>query len=364
MFRATEMRIFILFCLLISSKAQAILCEEDLMTISRYFCLENPLFLRPLSGGIDNTPVYVFTKKNGEEIPFGVFKKEKQNERFVINRFLFLEEIKNRGFQELPKIIKNINGEYLTNVNGEKYSCFEYLEPDSQEEEVSFSFMLELIGRFHGAALHLPNAKILNARMLDVLKKRKHFFLDPRLKEVDPSLFGTPLWEQVIALSDFYISPEFEEIYNSLPMQIIHGDTHLGNIVKSKNQFYLIDFDLMRYDIRLWDLVSCIAFSFFDEFLEKAKNGSFSSFIESYYELGGIKLENCEKKYLYEIVKFRKVEVMSLFLEMMHAGIVNQNEAQFKQFREILMKEMADVEQLLTQIPQASVRYPIFQAKA
>lgn len=175
---------------------------------------------------------------------------------------------------------------------------------------------------------------------------------------MDPSLFETDAWEKIIVLSDFYASSEFEKIYDSLPKQVVHGDTHAGNVIKSKNQFYLIDFDLMRYDIRLWDLACCISFSFFDEFLEKIANGTCSSFIESQYELSGISLELCEKKYLCEIVKFRKMDAISWFLEMMHEGIVDHNEAQYEQFRKALIKQMADLNALIRDTAPAIRRIP------
>jgi Ser/Thr protein kinase RdoA (MazF antagonist) len=341
-----KVRLLLFFCLFVTSESQATLHKEDLQTISKFFCPEDPLFSRTLLGGISNSPLYVFTKKNEEEIPFGVFKYETKSEEFAIARLMLLEEIKNQGFQNLPKIIKNINGEYLTKINGKNYSCLEYLIPDPPGEEISFSSMLELIGRFHAASIDLPNAPIITDRMLEHFKKRKHFFLDPQLKKADPSLFNTPIWEKIISLSDFYTTPEFEKIYNALPAQIVHGDIHSGNIVKSKGTLYLIDFDLMRYDIRLWDLACCISFNFFDDFIKKVKNENFNSFIESYYELKGINLEDFEKEHLCEIITFRELDVISWFLEMMHQGILHQNEAQFNKFRQYLLKHLVHIEQL------------------
>src|SRR5579859_8061960 len=104
---AGKVCLFLASCLLVASKAQAALGEEDLAIILRQFCLESPVFLKPLTGGIANAPTYVFTKKNEEEIPFGVLKREIRNEIFVIDRLMILEEMKYRGFQHLPKIIKN-----------------------------------------------------------------------------------------------------------------------------------------------------------------------------------------------------------------------------------------------------------------
>lgn len=343
----TQKMRLVFFYFLIFAKVQAGLNQKDCETISKYFCLEGPLFLKPLLGGISNAPVCVFEKTNGEEIPFGVLKRERKEDQFAINRFLFLEQIKNQGFQGLPKIIKNMEGGYLTNINGSKYYCFEYLSPDAKEENLSFSFMLAFMGKFHAISANLPNANQLTERQLDHFKRRHPFFRNQLLKERDPLLFENSVWQQIVDLSDFYASSEFEEIYNSLPMQIIHGDVHTGNIIKSNNEFYLIDFDLMRYDIRLWDLSCCISFSFFDEFFEMYKNGTIDSFITSHYELDNINLENCEKTYLCEIVKFRKLEVMSWFLEMMYRGLVDQNQTQVEQFKKSLVNQMADIERLL-----------------
>lgn len=337
----------LLICILVASKAQAALGEEDLATISRQFCLESPVFLKPLLGGTANAPTYVFTKKDEKEIPFGVLKREGKEEKFSIDRLMILEEMKCRGFQCLPNIIKNIDGEYLTKINGKKYSCFEYLLPDSPEENISFSALLELIGKFHAAFSNVTPPQVFGTRKLDDFKHRKHLFLNPLLKETDPDLFETALWNQIIVLSDFYDSPEFEKIYSSLPRQVIHGDTHSCNVIKSRNQFYLIDFDNMNYDIRLWDLACCISFSFFDEFLEKMANGTCFSFVASQYGLSGIGLELCEKKYLCEIVKFRKMEVMEWFLEMMYRGIIDHNQSQYEQFRGSLIKQMTDMKHLL-----------------
>ncbi len=347
LFRYNKACLFLVSCMLVASKAQAALGEEDVVIISKQFCLESPVFLKPLVGGIANAPTYVFTKENEKEIPFGVLKRERKDEKFVIDRLMILEEMKYRGFQCIPKILKNIDSEYLTNINGKKYSCFEYLLPDSPKENISFSSMLELIGKFHAASLNLTHPQVFGTRKLDDFKHRKHFFFNQLLKETDPSLFETDIWKQIIVLSDFYASSEFEKIYSSLPRQVIHGDTYAGNVIKSENQFYLIDFDGMNYDIKLWDLACCISFSFFDEFLEKIANGTCSSFVGSQYELSGVRLELCEKKYLCEIVKFRKIEVMAWFLEMMYQGIVDDNKTQYEQFRKAFIRQMTALNQLL-----------------
>jgi len=67
--------------------------------------------------------------------------------------------------------------------------------------------------------------------------------------------------------------------------------------VISNNVPYFIDFDLMRYDVRILDLACCILFGYFNEFLEKIENDTFFSFLELSYGKEGDKLEDLEKEY-------------------------------------------------------------------
>jgi len=328
------------------SLAYAELILDELATSYRF---EKPLHLRYLAGGTANAPAYVYTEKEGVEIPLGVFKREREDEIFAIERFTLLEKMKENGFVYLPNVIKNGNGDYLLKIDGVPYYCLEYLPADfhSSQNPISFSQMVKLIGSFHAYSQKLTAEKSFHSSKIDHFKKRMRFFSDPLLLESDPLLFDTPIWKQLISLRDYYSTVEFEKIYNGLPKQIIHGDAHPENMVISNNVPYFIDFDEMRFDIRLWDLACSILSKLFDEFLEQSKNGSLFSFLESNYEIEGVKLEDSEKKYLLTIVMFRQVEGMAWMLEMMKSAIVNQQPELYQQYKKYLSWGIYRMEKLI-----------------
>jgi Ser/Thr protein kinase RdoA (MazF antagonist) len=303
-----------------------------------------------LLGGIVNAPIYVFTEKNGTEFPLGVFKKERHNATFANQRLQFLESMKKDGFPHLPTIIKNVNNQYLTTIDGATYSCFEYLFPDPspQKKPISFSVTLQILGQFHAAAQKLPDAEALYWSNRYI--KRAHYFSDEVLKELKSNLLDTPVWKQITRLSQFFATDEFVNIYNSLPRQIIHGDVHSNNILLSNKIPYFIDFDEMHYGVRLWDFASCILFDFLEEFLIMYQNGTLLSFIESNYEISGIRLNELEKKHLLEIVLFKQIETMAWEIETLKSAFMNHQSERFAQFEKHLTKSVSRLEKLLVLI--------------
>lgn len=342
---------FFLFCFSFNP-VLAELTKENVESLATLYDFEKPLFIKDLIGGMANTPQYVYTMKNGVEIGLGVFKGEIFGEEVAIKQLIFLEKMQNSGFIHLPRIIKNARGDYLTDIDGKLYSCLEYLLADqpfpeypSAERRISFSQLLELIGKFHASAQHCLDGQDLHFNEIEVYKNKLPIFSNQLLKACDP-IFHTRIWEQITHLSPFYASPEFEKIYNALPKQVVHGDSHFLNIVISKKTPYFVDFDLMHYGLRLWDLACCILYGYFDEFLEKAENDTLFSFLESNYEKGGIKLEDLEKEYLIEIIKFREMDGIGWILMVLSQALADHDTEKFELFRTHLLHKIFRMEKL------------------
>lgn len=81
------------------------------------FNVDHPLQFKQLKGGVCNAPIYVYYLQGDTEIPLGVFKREVEAPGLVRKRFAMLEEMTARGFAYNPKIIKNREGDCLTQIN-------------------------------------------------------------------------------------------------------------------------------------------------------------------------------------------------------------------------------------------------------
>jgi hypothetical protein len=79
--------------------------------------------------------------------------------------------------------------------------------------------------------------------------------------------------------------------------------------------------------------------------LERIENNTFFSFVELNY--GGIELEDLEKEYLIEIIKFREMEATSWLLEAMKQALIDQNAEKFDHFRNRLLRKISKMEKLL-----------------
>lgn len=207
--------------------------------------------------------------------------------------------------------------------------------------------MLEAIGKFHAFSRYCSHAQELRVDVMENYKNRLSYFSDSLLKEYDPGVFDTEIWKQIIMLSEYYASAHFEKIYNTLPMQIIHGDPHYKNFVISNGNSYFIDFDLMHYGTRLWDLSCCITFAYYSDFLEMIENGTFFSFLESSYGKAGIELEDSEKRYFIEVMKLRELEGGSWVLEQMRQALNDHNTERYEMFREYLLRKIIKLEKLI-----------------
>ncbi len=144
---------------------------------------------------------------------------------------------------EIPVVppTKNEKGETLFEINGVFYSIFEKrpgrLEPELNPEQ------LKRLGHYL-ARLH---------NVGDKLKKAPRMSLTPQTYGTDSlkilkdiGLLGDglgPRYQQICSDIVQAIEPRFK----NLPMTLIHGDCHAGNILWRGDEPYFIDFDDMLY---------------------------------------------------------------------------------------------------------------------
>ncbi|MFH1642163.1 MAG: aminoglycoside phosphotransferase family protein [Nanoarchaeota archaeon] len=217
------------------------------------FNVEVEISFARLKGGYFNDPLLVSKMGNGEHIPICVIKKSLMDSSYAAMQLRAMDQLQRNGFEHIPKVF-GIGQKYLSQIGEEHYSFVEYIEEDPIINRRSFSIddILRLIGKFHR---HANGIEFLAGEThLERLTKKKPYFTSPK-SDWHINLIGRDRYELLKSLFEFYTSREFIEIYSKLPKQLIHGDTFVTNFIPANNKPFLIDFDTIAYDIRLYDVV-------------------------------------------------------------------------------------------------------------
>lgn len=324
-------------------------------SIRKLFNVDGYLKFEKLTGGIVNAPVYVFQT---DKTFAGVFKYEK-NPSFAEKRLRAIAEIKESGFEHLPCILKNKNGEYLTKLGKTTYSCIEYLEPDSNQTELqkqlSFEDMLVLTSKFHTYAKKNSLANDLRKSKLDQYLARMFYFSDPCLLQWDLSLFATNSWKKISEIASYFSSELFQEIYRRLPTQLIHGDNAPTNLIFSKGKPFFIDLDAVRTDIRLLDFAVFTGWNYLEKYVELVKENRLLSCIETHYG----NLEEIEKKHFHTIVLFRQMEFLAWILKMLKQSLSDQDKEKLKEFKELFIRHVKQINQMLNTLEQSNLDFKV-----
>lgn len=312
-------------CLFLLAQAFAQEADQNLKT---FFHTDKPLYLEKLSEESFNPPSLVYALEGSFRVPMGVIKFEKDKTSAEI-RMQMLDELIHQGCRLIPLVFRGENGNYLIELKGEYYSCMEYLE--QEKKPISFEEILQLTSQLHQYTKGCHLAPSDFRKTLDWFSSMSQIILhlSPQLKNWIPSFFNTSSWERCVRSARYFISPEFREIYDRLPVQVIHGDIVDHNIIySSKGLPYFIDFESMRTDIRLRDFATFSSVNFLDYFLTLFEKDQLEDCLRTYYG----ELEEIEIAYLPQIVLLERCCALVWSLDELAKALSQQDEKQLKLF--------------------------------
>lgn len=283
------------------------------------------LYFLKLKGGICNAPVYAYQRQDGNEKPIFVLKLESEEHDFANARFAALDDMTARGFKFNPKIFRNGDGGYLTKLGDEYYSAIEYIpsDPAHQENDIGLREMLKLTARFHQSSQSVAYHPALDQSRYALHMNRQDIINEVDSLQIGADFFKSKKFQRMRELYQFYASTAAMEMFDHLPKHFIHGDNHQYNLVFHNNEAFYIDLDARRYDLRLYDLTSCIRHGgarVNQEYFELIKNGELFSTIDLHYG----ELTSEEKDSFHLILAFSYIEFFSWALgRIKHDGAEN-----------------------------------------
>ncbi|MBS0619852.1 MAG: phosphotransferase [Verrucomicrobia bacterium] len=290
--------------------------------IRQLFKIQGELSFQKLPGGDCNFPILIL---QNPVTPLAVLKQEK-NTQATHNRLYALGAIRASGFDALPLIY---------DLGDLPFSCIEYLEPDPNPSH-SLESMFQLAAKFHAHTKNSPWTEAL-------LGKTIYLYIDYPFETPptawEPELFQTEQWKLCIQYVHYFASPEFLEIYEKLPMQIIHGDLTPNNTIICQGKTYLVDLDKVRTDVRLIDFAALCGWSFLDRYLELTESGKLQSFIETHYGV----LEEIEYRHFHKIVMLFRCGVLKWSLKELLNGLSSSDTQKIEQFGKMLKGTIQEI---------------------
>ncbi len=294
---------------------------DALQNLKAFLATDHHLDFEILTGGAFNPPALVSRWDSSNKVPLGVVKLEQEALQAAM-RMKTLDTMRNQGCDLLPRTLQSPKGEYLANLGGRWYSCMEYLIAE-EKPFISFEEMLRLTSKFHTYSKTCCLTESHFRRTLDYFLEVCSAISDPnpQLMQWDPSIFNTIAWENSVQCTQYLTSPLFRKIYDSLPMQLIHGDIAPHNVIFSSGKPFLIDFESMRMDIRLRDFATFSAEYFLDQFLDLSEKDQLIPYIQENYG----ELEAIEKDYLPFIVLLERCAALAWRLQVLAQAMSTQD---------------------------------------
>jgi len=316
--------------------------------------IHNPLTFSMLKGGNKNCPILVTKHDGNRALPFAVLKRESKPQSATA-RLRIIDMMQRQGCRQLPHIFKSKDNAYLVPVGKNIFSCMAYIKSDVEGRSLfTLDQMFELVRAFHAHSRLVPEIEDLGARDIDRYSDIKYAQLAPELMAWNSALFTSEAWGRCVKCARYFIQPSFRAIYNQLPVHVVHGDIHSGNVIVSNGQHFLVDFDLLKKDIRLLDFVTFAGSINLDEFLRVVEEGRLSSFIHAHYG----NLEEIEEKYLPFIVLFGRCCALSWSLGVLKEAIVNKDAEKIAHFKAFVESRIHEIDRLYTHIPEIRAAIP------
>lgn len=304
----------------------------DSKKIQKTYSLGEELIFKKTQGGMINPPIFVFKKE--KELPIGVFKFVQENKITANTRLQTLENLKLNGLIHLPTIFKNTKGKLLTKIQNVYFYFMEYLAPDKL---IGVENFLTATGVFHKYLKETSCSQQLNPTKLKEYALRANIFLDPWFSICHP-IFKDTLWEEIVELSQFFLSNDFQGIYQNLSQQLIHGDNNQTNIILSNGIPYFIDFDSLRFDVRILDLTSYFRYGGFTDYINLSKKNELFSFVNKTYGKNADFLSEQEEMHFHLLMAFSHIEFMSLALTWLKKFAIEKNQEKINEvFKYILL---------------------------
>ncbi|MCB9093301.1 MAG: phosphotransferase [Halobacteriovoraceae bacterium] len=272
--------------------------------LSQYFSIPEKIFLDKVPGGFVNPPYLVHSLSRS----IGLIKSITTSFAKAEEQLKVIQALYSMGFSHLPQLFINALGNRLSLIGKRYYYLVEYLEKDSMEP--SFEDILRLTGSFHQYTKTLTPSTLLKNTKLDEYLERYTQFLDLDLSTISSRIFPSGLWREILSLADFFASEKFNQLYSKLPKHLIHGDLNQSNILYSHNKLYLIDWDSIRYDVRLLDLASYFRYGGFDKYICLTKEGELFNDIHQHYGILSGTMTSFERENLHLIVAFSHIEFL------------------------------------------------------
>lgn len=248
---------------------------EELQTILNNVTNEKIISYKRESGGVANLVFKVKTQKNTY-----IIKKYFNNYDFELSYNLFSKYEK-----EGIKFAKSINSNVIT-YNSYKYNIFNYIEGNSILK-INESILEKLICCERKTEKNPTISEKCN-KYYEYLINQKEF-ADIKKEEVE---FVLAIFEKVKDI----------DIINEKYLN--HGDISTSNVIKTKKEFYIIDFDEVTVTTPLYDFAVIIIKNFVkDDKLDLKKYQSFKEKIKKHYlNYTDVDYDNILKYYLCKIL--------------------------------------------------------------
>ncbi len=313
--------------------------------ISKWFDFHGDLRFLQLRGR-GNSPVHVFKLEGDQTISLGVFKLEKEAADFE-KRWEMLTRMLANGCPCIPPLILNREGACLTSLGEQLYSVWQFLPPDKPKTGASFAQMLTLTADFHAYAKRHGAKGVFRTRKLEECYTLFPELFDLSLFELEKGFYEKKCWKNILYLIGYFSSVSFKRLYDSLPAHLVHGDNHTGNIVFSKGQAYLIDFDQLRTDLRLIDFPIFQEWHLLDEYLVLLKEKQLIPYLEKHYG----KLEPAEREYVHTFAILRIVSTLGWLSKRAKESFIESNRDAGMQYKQHFIDLVAELEGVLSSTP-------------
>ncbi|MCH4886295.1 hypothetical protein EZV73_01885 [Acidaminobacter sp. JC074] len=204
----------------------------------------------------------------------------------------------------VPRVIKNLSGDCVTEFDDNTIILYEYIEANEIEPIFDYKKLGTLVGELH---LHLSDYK------QDLLIRDKYFFIDRYIEILTKKNYDINKIEKYKRLGDFLWTK-----LEKLEKGYCHGDLHTGNIILDKKfEYNIIDFDTSCMAYSIYDVMIVCNLTDYFEFNETALKETYESyrtFLSEYTKLCKVSKE--EEESLYYLIGIYHYQLQATIVEI------------------------------------------------